>query len=137
VALDIQKLFDAISETARNERSKYHLTLGEMIEHLSSADGSSVVMYDDGKSPGRARSYRGYYSDLSFADAAQPVTVAELLDECREALGSTFEGYKGGDFVMGWDTPLWRSEWGAVSGLAIGGAVSVAGQVGLVTKAVD
>ena len=71
-----------------------------------------------GNAPGDLISYRGYYSDLAFEPGDRCVTVKELLERANEANGDTFTGYKGGDFVMGDDTPLWAAPYGS-TGLAI------------------
>lgn len=44
-------------------------------------------------------SYRGYYSELAF-EPAENVTIQSMLDCAKEALGSTYTGWKGGDYVM-------------------------------------
>jgi hypothetical protein len=31
---------------------------------------------------------------------------------CRAAIGEVFEGYKGGDFQMGRNTPVWLASYG-------------------------
>ena len=35
------------------------------------------------------------------------------------AMGAEFEGYKGGEYIMGANTPLWISEYGEASGTRI------------------
>jgi hypothetical protein len=57
-------------------------------------------------------SYRGYYSDLSFEKSDSKVMVKDLLEICKSTLNQTFTGYKGGDNVMGKDTPLWLADYG-------------------------
>lgn len=57
-------------------------------------------------------SYRGYYSDLYFERHDGTRLVAELLAECKDAMGQVFTGYKGGDFLMGALTPLWVASYG-------------------------
>ncbi len=47
-----------------------------------------------------AHSYRGYYSDLALERDAGTRPAAELLAECKAAMGQVFTGYKGGDYVM-------------------------------------
>ena len=96
---------DVMMTCLSNERTKYHLTLGELIEALENVYPESFVKFSDGGSPGSANSYRGYYSDLAFERCAISL-ASDVLDEARNALGATFEGYKGGDFVMTKDTPL-------------------------------
>ena len=61
-------------------------------------------------------SYRGYYSDLAFEFYEGTRPAANLLAECRECMGQAFTGYKGGEYVMGTNTPIWVSEYGNSSG---------------------
>jgi hypothetical protein len=109
--MDIQKLFDTMSDVSRRDRSRYHLTLGSLITELEKLEYDCPVEFSDGGSPREPHSYRGYYSDLSFANGAA-ISAKELLAICRGSLGQTYEGYKGGDFVMGPETPLWRAPYG-------------------------
>lgn len=57
-------------------------------------------------------SYRGYYSDLAFERAPEKVKASDLLATCRNAMGKVYEGYKGGDYIMGELTPIWVAEYG-------------------------
>lgn len=134
----IQAMFDAMSNAARHTRSVYHLTLGKAIDGLSAYADDKPVRFDIGGSPGRAISYRGYYSDLALTPNGALDTVGALLHELRDALGQTFEGYKGGDFLMEADTPLWFAAYGAPSGCrAIIGIETDEGGVVLLTKDVS
>lgn len=72
------------------------MTLGELITELESMDPDLIC--DDGF--GDAHSYRGVYRELAF-EPQIGVTVAEMLETARGALGATFQGYKGGDYTMG------------------------------------
>jgi hypothetical protein len=72
-----------------------------------------VVKFDVGGQPCREHSYRGYYSDLALDSKDEPTTAGELLAILKRALGETYGGYKGGDFVMGADTPLWMASYGS------------------------
>ena len=130
----IQAVLDSISEAAKTTRSDYHLTLGELINILENAKPNVNVLFSNGQSPASPRSYRGYYSDLSF-EFGPLVTVGEFLKILRsEVLDQVFIGYKGGDFVMSADTPLWRSTYGVASGEAIIAAIPTDDKVLLVTK---
>ena len=86
------------------------MRLGELIERLEAApDQGAVVRWGFGM----PHSSRGDYSELAF-DPAENVTVASMLAHAKSALGSTFEGWKGGDFKMGEYTPCWiekRGHW--------------------------
>lgn len=94
----------------RNGRSRTQLTLGQLIESLRKMPPDTKI------SPAltRPHSYRGYYSDLSFMakEEGEATTAAELLEKCEVALGATFCGYKGGDYFMGPESPLWIAEYG-------------------------
>lgn len=63
-------------------------------------------------------SYRGYYSDLAFEHGE--TTVADLLKCCRKAIGSTFVGYKGGEYVMDEHTSVYVAEYGCCGRILCG-----------------
>jgi len=91
------------------------VTLQQLIRALRAADPALVVRYGFG-SP---MSFRADYEQLAF-DPRENVTVAEMLAFAEEALGSTFEGYKGGDFTMHGYTYVWIAEYGSATGDGIG-----------------
>lgn len=104
----LQALVDGMGAAWQRQRAESQMTLGKLIEELSALDPDRQVT-----GLGSLRSYRGYYSDLSFdPDIKQAETVGELLVRCRAAMGEVFTGYKGGDFTMGKTTPLWVAEYG-------------------------
>jgi len=105
---------DLVNKTERRNRSETQMTLGEMIDVLSALDPNRKVV-----GLGALDSYRGYYSDLAFEPDDGGRTVSDLLQECQSAVGKAFEGYKGGEYVMDLDTPLWLSPWGEASGLKL------------------
>lgn len=84
------------------------MTLSELIGALEAADPATVVP-DGFRFP---HSYRGYYAELAF-EPARNVTVAQMFGAASDALGATFEGWKGGDFTMTEDTPCWLAFEGA------------------------
>jgi hypothetical protein len=132
--MDLQKLVDAIGAAGRMERGRYHLTLGKAIALLEEIDPTTPMA----EPIGDVESYRGYYSDLSFdASSATAKTAGQVLADLRAALGSTFEGYKGGDFVMGSDTPLWVSAYGSASGDAVMDFAALDGKVHVVVRNID
>src|SRR5690606_36368854 len=88
-------------------------TLGEVIAHLVALPSTQTVE----RGFTHPHSYRGYYEDLAFEPCCE-VTVAHMLETARKALDQTFEGYKGGDYVMTEDTPCWLAEYGS-TGLPI------------------
>ncbi|MET9222342.1 hypothetical protein ABZX65_26760 [Streptomyces sp. NPDC003300] len=91
------------------------MTLGELISALEAAD-PSVVLPLGFSSP---HSYRGDYMDLAFEPTAN-VTVGAMLADARSALGATYQGHKGGDYVMNGYTACWLAEDGSGDGETIG-----------------
>ena len=84
------------------------MSLDELIAALERLDSSLVVPFGFG----HPHSYRGYYNELAF-EPRENVTIGAMLADARSALGTTYKGYKGGDFTMtGW-TPCWLAEWGS------------------------
>lgn len=102
-------------------------------------DDERLVIFDFGAMvPMKLTSYRGYYDHLAlgFGDARAP-KVGELLLELESACGKRFHGYKGGEYVMGLQTPVWaanhdRSTNTAIIGLAIESSI-----VALLTEYVE
>ena len=41
------------------------------------------------------------------------------MKECKEAIGKEFTGYKGDEFLMGKNTPVWVSNYGQCPNTAI------------------
>lgn len=112
--MNFQALVDGMSAQWQRERAATQLTLGALIAALEAMPADAQVA--NLRNPD---SYRGYYSDLYFHRDEGTRPAAELLDECKGAMGQVFTGYKGGDFVMGALTPLWISTYGHSSGTKI------------------
>ena len=91
------------------------MTLAELITVLEAAD-PNLVLPDGFTNP---HSYRGDYMDLAFEPASN-VTVGQMLADARSALGTTYQGWKGGDFEMRDYTDCWLSMEGSASGDSIG-----------------
>jgi hypothetical protein len=101
-------------------------TLGELIDLLKRRDPDEKVRYDFGPfCPTTLDSYRGYYDDLALGfdeiDWDTYPTVKSLVAELESAIGKTFTGWKGGDYVMDRETPLWVANPGDSHGTAITG----------------
>lgn len=93
------------------ERAETQLTLGKLISKLESIDPDLQV-----RGLGELNSYRGYCTDLAFAPSNTSESAGDLLLRCRSAMGKIFEGYKGGDFPMHANTPLWVASYGQAPG---------------------
>ena len=97
-----------------------NLKLGELCDF--DVDPSFIVIRSDNKkSIGSLHSYRGYYDHLAFAPSNNIRTIGEVIEDAKMAIGKTFSGWKGGEFKMTINTPLWVSAVGAVSHKAISG----------------
>lgn len=117
--MDLQKLVDSMSDIDRQTRARYHLTLGQAISRLNLFNKTLRVVFDWSRlAPCNPDSYRGYYSDLALAECEKHITVHDFSEMLKECLDKSFYGYKGGDFIMDKDTPLWAAEYGS-SGRAI------------------
>ena len=68
--------------------------------------------------------------DIAFERGEGNRPAADLLAECRAAMGEVFYGWKGGEFVMGALTPVWLAHRGDVGlklmALRAGGEVETA-----------
>lgn len=104
---DIQSFLDGMSAAMRLHRIRTQMTLGQMIASLESFGANREVggLF-------RPHSYRGYYEDLAFEPGVGKMLVSELLGMCHECVGRVYEGYKGGEYRMTEDTPVWISEYG-------------------------
>lgn len=114
--MDLQTMFDQASESMRNDSLKNspQWTIGELIVGLEAVDKALPVKFSDGTLPDELTSWRGSYREIAFTYLSDgiPPTVEKVLTQLKESIGKTYEGYKGGDFVMGRRTPIWVAEWG-------------------------
>ena len=105
----MQELINELNRGWRAERSLSQMTLGVLISELEKLPQEKEI--ENICSP---HSYRGYYSDLALEKQSGTRTVASLVEQLKtECLGQTFTGYKGGDFYMDENTPMWIAEYGS------------------------
>lgn len=90
-------------------------SLGELITALENFHPARTVPVGIAN----PHSFRGDYSELAF-EPAPASTVAEMLTVAKSALGRTFQGWKGGDYVMDEHTPVWFEMEGSGDGETIG-----------------
>lgn len=119
-----------IQEFLRKQRNitfanSRQLTLGEIIEKLEKCgltqgenDKPKQVSYDFGTAiPTTLNSWRGSYSELALGyklsgydnneEHFAKTTAESLMSELKSAIGKYFYGWKGGEFVMNENTPVW------------------------------
>jgi hypothetical protein len=132
-ALTQQILDDVISQGI--------MTLGELIATLSALTNidadKEVFLNDTLTSVDCFDSYRGYYNHLAIEPTTATVTVYNLLTRARNALNTTFTGYKGGDYRMSKITPIWVAEYGDASGQGLVEIEHHEDRVILRTKVID
>lgn len=100
------------------------VSLGALIDALSNLKAGATVWYDFVHLiPTTVASYRGYYDHLALGYGEGQMTVAQLLSNLREALvpGKTYEGWKGGEYQMSRETPVWVANPGESGSTAIVG----------------
>jgi hypothetical protein len=86
--------------------------------------------------PRSVHSYRGYYDHLAVSFETQyernrrhdpsgktsnSCRVPEFLQTLRNAIGQTFSGWKGGNYMMTAETPVWAASTGDATGTGIVG----------------
>lgn len=104
----VQLMVDELSAKWKKERAETQMTLGKMIDALAAIPPETVI-----EGFGHPDSYRGYYSDLAFDKIDRKMTAGEALEMAKNCMGEIFEGYKGGDYMMGRNTPIWLAEYGS------------------------
>jgi len=104
---------------------KYHgdlITLGELLDWLEKLPDDVIVRFNNGSFPQVFDSYRGYYDQIALNDHG-PVEpkVIHFLSLVNKAIGYEFHGWKGGEYKMTRDTPIWVAKTGEASGYGIVG----------------
>jgi hypothetical protein len=124
--VNLQTYVDSAVKAARADTmaNSDQLTLGEIITKCETCaaleyklhDGSepSVVFDFEYIHPTGLRSWRGAYPELalSFQSEGDEMKLSTFIEMLKDAIGRTFEGYKGGDFTMSRHTPVWVANYG-------------------------
>lgn len=97
------------------------MTLGELIDALDAIEPATQIEFDFGyMQPTKLDSWRGNYFELALGYETTTFphnepTVGSLLAICRDALGKTFMGWKGGDYLSSRDSEVWVDNRGEYS----------------------
>ncbi len=108
---------DMLNGEVNNNIGEYHyphITLGVLIDWLERQDPNAVVkhgMVDP-------HSYRGIYSDLAFQPKLN-VSFGQMLNEAKRALGNVYHGYKGGEYEVDNNTPVWIDSYSYGNGMPV------------------
>jgi hypothetical protein len=141
---DEKKYIENMMTMMKNNRdeefkSSPQLSLGELIKKIQKAnilrdDGSPKSMtFDFGTAiPDSLDSWRGSYCELAVGysmcernseSRAEPMKADKFLVMLKQAIGEDFEGWKGGEFTMDENTPLWVANPGDSGNTAIVGVL--------------
>lgn len=82
--------------------------LRELIDELSGLNPETIVKYGFGE----PMSWRGDYYELAF-EPVKDTTIGSMLEYANSALGSTYEGYKGGEFTMHENSEVYIASYGS------------------------
>lgn len=91
------------------------MTLDELIRVLDAEDPNRVLPLGFSN----PHSWRGDYYQLAFEPTAN-VTIGQMLTDARSARGTTYEGWKGGQYTMNDMTDCWLDETGSSTGETLG-----------------
>lgn len=91
------------------------MNLGRLIEELEKMPQEGIVSHGFHN----PHSYRGYYAELAF-EPKENAKVSEMLSCAKEAMGSTYTGWKGGNYEMGEYSDCYITEEGSGGGDMIG-----------------
>lgn len=117
------------------------MKLGVLIQKLEQCDPDRPVRFEFGGCvPTTFDSWRGIYAELALGfgverDAAP--NVRHLLKSARDAVGSDYEGYKGGTYRMDEQTEVHIDNYGRCTYTALVGVVDDGHCVYLETRRVE
>ena len=123
--------------------SSKQMTIGELISALKRKDQDASIRFDWIYTipSGGVHSYRGYYEDLAIgygkANYKDDPKVADVVRWLGDALGKTFQGYKGGEYTMSENTAVWVADYGETGGVGIVDVIEHEGDVVLKTAIID
>lgn len=124
--METQHYFNAVCKAMRDKSFKDspQISLGELISEIEKHDLKTnsgeikTICFDFGTAiPTKLDSYRGYYDELALGyklsgydnDSGHfdECKADEFLKHLKSAIGKEYTGWKGGDYIMNENTPLW------------------------------
>ena len=153
--MDLQEFIDLSIRVARSKSfaNSVQITLGQMIDEFESIElfdrenKPKCVIFDFGAAvPTTLDSWRGSYAELAlgYADYSlnddlswDSVKADKFLKHLKSAVGKTFEGYKGGEFKMNRETPVWVSNYGISGSTGVIGVVDIEYAIVIMTAYCD
>jgi len=134
--MDIQQFLQDVMEMQRAEEMKTspQLTLGKLIERIEAIeDRSKPVVFDEVYHPSDIDSWRGSYCELAltYETGEGKLSTADFIALLKRTVGATLYGYKGGEFLMIEDTPVWVANYGESHGFKNEGDIWLQAVVGV------
>lgn len=142
--MEIISIQDYINKAVKLRREKSfeksdQLSLGMIIEKLKEIKKNekeiikkykheATVVFDFADTfPTYIDSWRGAYNELALnfvshsncSHNEKEMTLTQFIDMLKKCIGKTFTGYKGGDYEMDEDTPVWVANYGASGSTAV------------------
>lgn len=136
--MDLQKMINSMNQQHCDDRCRYHLTYGELIDALKSAPkkakydkrikgidswrGSYIeiailtedngLYCQDSEFDGDYKEYDKWEKEHATSVDKLPKTANELGELLESILGKEFIGWKGGSYTITKDKPLWLEKSG-------------------------
>ena len=137
--MNIEEQIKAIGKIGRDATLKgtRQMTLGKLIKLLSEIiDQDKSIYFDFGYfRPAELMSWRGSYDELSIDYSEdEAVSVKTFLEDLKACVSKEFTGYKGGEFTMNEDTPLWVAHYGSSGHTGVSGIMDDGYQVIIETR---
>ena len=129
--MNLQQYLDSVSKSRRTAilEQNDQLTLGQLIKKIqviadiqAEREDEATVRYDfEYLFPNAADSWRGDYSELAlnYNVDGEEMKVSEFLSMLKECVGKSFSGWKGGEYRMTEDTPVWVANPGKSGNTAV------------------
>ena len=96
-----------------------NLSLAQLAEQLEQFNPDAEILFEDGAVPeSYVRSYRGYFHHAAIGVALgrgenpPPVLVSDVLRGVKFAMHDVVYGYKGGEYQLYPDVPVWYADYG-------------------------
>ena len=89
------------------------MILLSLISLLEAQPQDNIINFDFCRAvPSKIDSSRGSYNELALGFDFQHRNVSDVLKMCKDAVGETYYGYKGGEYKMDKTTPVWVDNYG-------------------------
>ncbi|MEQ1733643.1 MAG: hypothetical protein ABL940_08220 [Bacteroidia bacterium] len=127
------------SREVKYQKTK-QLTLGEFIAEIESVGCTTSngeykrICFDFGNFvPTNLHSWRGFYEEIALGygeieynkdpNAVKKINAKDILNELKWAIGKDYQGYKGGEYTMTENTPVWVGNYGDSNYTAVVGVL--------------